>query len=333
MSTHTPTLSVVVNNYNYAQFLSAALDSVLPQLATADELIVVDDGSTDQSPALLQRYATEHGITIITQANSGQLQAVCQGLDAATKEVVVLLDSDDIFIPGYLDRLRTIYSEHPGVDCVFTRPQPFGEDDPAVTATVTNLNNMALRDGPVGSTRWASRLFQEYVGVPTSGNSLRRALAQDVLPLLRRLNEPLTLSPWLARLVGVSATETNRPGQSADGALVRCTSLLGAHKYYDSNYGFRYRIHASNKYANSSGMARRYLRGLRKQQFARFANAQPELGRRATTRELLEEVEQRALPMSAVRRRLTQLLYCRALLGSRGKPMEKASALSQIMRR
>ena len=56
VSVRSPTLSVVVNNYNYAPYLAAALDAALAQLREGDELVVVDDGSTDDSLAVLASY-------------------------------------------------------------------------------------------------------------------------------------------------------------------------------------------------------------------------------------------------------------------------------------
>ena len=103
-----PRLSIVVNNYIYAQYLPEALGSVIRQMIEGDELIVVDDGSTDGSSALLREFARDYGIRFIEQANCGQMGTVRTGIKAAQGDVVVLLDSDDYFLEGYLQRLRDI---------------------------------------------------------------------------------------------------------------------------------------------------------------------------------------------------------------------------------
>lgn len=70
------TVSVVVNNYNYARFLPAAIESVLPQLRQGDELVIVDDGSTDESSAILAGFADRGSVRVIKQRNQGQLRTV-----------------------------------------------------------------------------------------------------------------------------------------------------------------------------------------------------------------------------------------------------------------
>ncbi|HEY6131528.1 MAG TPA: glycosyltransferase family A protein, partial [Halioglobus sp.] len=174
-------LSIVVNNYNYARYLPDALDSVIRQRHSQDELIVVDDGSTDESLAILRQYELEHGITLIQQENQGQVHAVRTGIAAAQGDVVVLLDSDDCYLDGYLDRLRRIYTTHPDVSFVFSNAQLGGESDSGCRKVRKTLDRLELTPGPVGTTRWAALLFHEFVGVPTSGNSLRREMANQAI--------------------------------------------------------------------------------------------------------------------------------------------------------
>lgn len=313
-----PHLSIVINNYNYGRFLAEALDSALAQLADGDEVLVVDDGSTDDSATVLQAYARERGVRVIAQANSGQLPAVRRGLREARGAVAVLLDSDDYFLPGYLERLRTIYDRHPEVDHVLAHAQPFGEDTVAVQATADHLAYMAQADGPTGSTRWAVVLFQEYVGVPTSGNSFRLALRKPLLELTGRLEAPLPVEEEQARRLGISATEASLPRQSADGAIIRASSLLGANKYYDRTPGFAYRIHASNKYAGSTDRGRAYLRRQRKRQFASVVAQWPGIALPPHCADVTEEIRQRSLPDNRRRRMRVRLFYARAMWSCQG---------------
>jgi hypothetical protein len=99
--------SVVVNNYNYGRFLQRALDSALEQDYPAElvEVVVVDDGSTDDSREVLQRYADNPRVKVRLQENRGQASAIAAGVELATRDYVCLLDSDDLFRP---DKLKVL---------------------------------------------------------------------------------------------------------------------------------------------------------------------------------------------------------------------------------
>jgi glycosyltransferase involved in cell wall biosynthesis len=88
-------VSVVISNYNYARFLPAALDSVLSQTHQELEVIVVDDGSSDESREVLARYGNR--IRLICQDNAGVSAARNAGILASRGEAVAFLDSDDVW--------------------------------------------------------------------------------------------------------------------------------------------------------------------------------------------------------------------------------------------
>ncbi len=92
-----PRVSIVIRNYNYAQFLAAAIDSALAQTYAATEVVVVDDGSTDASRAILTNYATR--CRIVLQDNGGEGAAINAGFAAASGDIVIFLDSDDTLLP------------------------------------------------------------------------------------------------------------------------------------------------------------------------------------------------------------------------------------------
>lgn len=89
-----PKVSIVIRNYNYAEFLPDALDSALNQTYSPVEIIVVDDGSTDRSREILDAYATR--CLIVLQANGGEGSAVNAGFAAASGDIVLFLDADDV---------------------------------------------------------------------------------------------------------------------------------------------------------------------------------------------------------------------------------------------
>ncbi len=96
-----PRLSVIVPVYNVEPYLSRCLDSILAQTERDMEIVCVDDGSTDGSPAILLRYAAADArIRVVTQENRGLSGARNTGLDAAKGRYVMFVDSDD-WIPPY----------------------------------------------------------------------------------------------------------------------------------------------------------------------------------------------------------------------------------------
>ncbi|MBQ8376614.1 MAG: glycosyltransferase [Akkermansia sp.] len=93
-----PLISVIVPVYNSAAFLSATLDSICNQTYRNLEIILVNDGSTDTSPAILEKYAAkDQRIKVINQMNAGQAAARNRGIEAATGKYIQFLDSDDLF--------------------------------------------------------------------------------------------------------------------------------------------------------------------------------------------------------------------------------------------
>jgi len=330
-TTNVPRLSIVVNNYNYARYLPEALDSAIRQLRHGDEIIVVDDGSTDDSPAVLQHYKGEHGITVIQQENHGQMRTVRAGIEAARCDIIVLLDSDDYFLDGYLDRLRHIYMAHPDVSYVFCNAVLGGDSTVGSNSMRGILNRMELTPGEVGTTKWATLLFHEFVGVPTSGNSLHRSLANDIITLPATVDETSIVSSRIAGLLGISKIEQKKSGFTADGVIVRSASLLQSRKYYDDRPGFLYRIHGSNKYASTNRLGRWYLRRRLKKVFKGVVSRHFGLTAVPTAVELREEILGRSFGRHWFRRIFIRGNYCRAILTSKGSLMQKVTALKAAL--
>src|SRR6185295_11956255 len=93
------TFSIVINNYNYARYLERTLVSALAQDYPPErmEVIVVDDGSTDESREILRRHAGDSRVKVRLQENAGQAAAIAAGVALAAHEYICLLDSDDLF--------------------------------------------------------------------------------------------------------------------------------------------------------------------------------------------------------------------------------------------
>src|SRR5271170_5646108 len=100
----TPVITVLIIAYNYGRFVEEAIDSVLAQDFPLDnvEIIVVDDGSTDDTAERVGKYGSK--IQYFHKSNGGQASALNLGFAKARGEIVVLLDADDLFLPGKLAR-------------------------------------------------------------------------------------------------------------------------------------------------------------------------------------------------------------------------------------
>jgi glycosyltransferase involved in cell wall biosynthesis len=99
-----PRVSVVIPAYNYAHYLPAAIGSVLAQTHRALECLVVDDGSTDDTRAVVEKF-TDPRVRYVHQPNAGLAAARNTGLREACHEFIGLLDADDCWEPGFLARV------------------------------------------------------------------------------------------------------------------------------------------------------------------------------------------------------------------------------------
>lgn len=111
-----PLVSIVIPSWNTASYVREAVDSALAQTHENCEIIVVDDGSTDDTKAVLEPYSARKQITYIYQTNKGLSAARNTGIKASQGEFIALLDSDDIFLPEKIAEQVAYLSEHPSCD-------------------------------------------------------------------------------------------------------------------------------------------------------------------------------------------------------------------------
>ena len=116
-------ISVVMPLYNKEAEVERALRSVIEQSLTPGEIIIVDDGSTDGSRAIVERIIAEHpeaGMRLITQQNSGVSAARNRGIAEAKGEYIALLDADDAWLTGYIAEVCRLMEYYPDADAYST---------------------------------------------------------------------------------------------------------------------------------------------------------------------------------------------------------------------
>jgi glycosyltransferase involved in cell wall biosynthesis len=170
---HRPLASIIINNYNYARFLMQAIDSALNQTYPNIEVIVVDDGSTDDSRAVIEQYGRR--IRSILKDNGGQPSAINAGFHASRGELVANLDSDDLYDSTAIEQVvdawhsTTVKAHFPlrvinssGVDC--------GILNPRAKLASGDVSKLLLARG-------------KYISAPSTGNIYSRAVLERILPI------------------------------------------------------------------------------------------------------------------------------------------------------
>ena len=112
-----PRVSAIVTTYNYAAYISAALDSVLGQTRPPDEVVVIDDGSTDDTSQIVARYA-QAGVRYLRQENQGAGAARNRGICETQGDLLAFLDADDLWLPDKLERQLACLAARPELGLV-----------------------------------------------------------------------------------------------------------------------------------------------------------------------------------------------------------------------
>jgi glycosyltransferase involved in cell wall biosynthesis len=213
-------VSVLISNYNYARYLPAAIDSVLAQTHRDIEIIVVDDGSTDDSRNVITQLQekTPDKIKVIFQKNQGQGGAFNAGFERASGDIVAFLDADDVWKPNKLQRIVEAFSR-PDIVGIMHHLDTIDADGKVIKNVSTqgaklgeNLAKIILKTG------------NAWCFPPTSGLAYRRSSLQKVFPI-----DPIKWRIW------------------ADGCIIYCTAFLGKVKTLNEELG-SYRIHGANNH-------------------------------------------------------------------------------------
>lgn len=115
-----PSCTVIIPVYNGEQFIGDAIESAMSQTLQPDEIVVVDDGSTDGTAAIVRRFP---GVTLISQENSGPAAARNTGIRHATGDLVAMLDADDMWPADRQEIMVRHMVEHAETDLVLGQQQ------------------------------------------------------------------------------------------------------------------------------------------------------------------------------------------------------------------
>ncbi len=126
MTNNNPLISVMMPTYNNAKYIKQALESIYAQNYSNIEIIVVDDGSTDNTKEILQQYKD---IKYFYIEHKGISVARNTALENAKGEYIAFLDSDDYWLPNKLNTQMQYFKDHPDCEIVFTKYENFFEDE------------------------------------------------------------------------------------------------------------------------------------------------------------------------------------------------------------
>jgi hypothetical protein len=162
-------VSTIIPVFNRPRLLAEAVDSVLAQTYRPIELIIVDDGSTDETPLVIERFAAKHPGVVhgLRKRNGGCPQARNAGVAVASGEFIQFLDSDDLLAPEKFAMQVAALREHPecGVSYCYTREYPIGDPLPPQPARRTAETHAQLFPALLAGRIWGfpSPLFRAAV--------------------------------------------------------------------------------------------------------------------------------------------------------------------------
>lgn len=194
-----PLVSIVTPSYNYAPFLVECIESVLAQDYPRIEYIVMDGGSTDETPAILRRYQ-DRIATISSAPDLGQSHAISRGLEGASGEIFAFLNADDAYLPGAVSAAVGALLAHPKAGVVYGNAFHVAEDGTSVAAYPTrDFDREALKRScyicqPAAFITRAA--FERAGGMDPS---LHYVLDYDLLIRLAAENDFLRIDSYLAK--------------------------------------------------------------------------------------------------------------------------------------
>lgn len=193
-----PLVSIVINNYNYERFLAEAIDSALNQTYSNIEVIVVDDGSTDNSRKIIDSYGDK--VIPVLKENGGQASAFNAGFAASHGDIVCFLDSDDIALPEKAAEIVKAFSDRPDCGWCFHRLKFVDVNLADIKDEVSSAKNGhagSLREYDLRQLIPNAKFDPNFPYPSTSGICLKRSLLQQILPMPDKAGSTLLNDAYL----------------------------------------------------------------------------------------------------------------------------------------
>ena len=175
-----PLISIIINNYNYGDFVADAIESALHQSYPFTEVIVVDDGSSDGSREIILRY--KNGIVPVFQENGGQASAMNAGFNASKGEYIIFLDADDYLCLTAAEKVVEVLQESKAVKVhwplrkIIDGNIVLSHTIPDARLAEGNLKDQLIKMGP-------SHSGGPPYGPPNSGNAWARWYIEKIFPM------------------------------------------------------------------------------------------------------------------------------------------------------
>lgn len=184
-----PTISVVISCYNYAQYLGACLESAIKQTFKAIEIIVIDDGSTDNTNEVVKPYLSDPRVRYIYQNNKGQAYAKNTGIRNTRGEFIAFLDADDYWETTKLEKQMALFND-PLVGVVYSTARYIDDQGNSKRIRI-QMKYLQPREGLI--TRYM--IFDNFV--PFSSSVVRREVFQKVGIFDESLRMAIDWDLWL----------------------------------------------------------------------------------------------------------------------------------------
>lgn len=175
-ATDTPLVTVIIASYNHARYIEQSILSVINQTYKNIELLVIDDGSKDESPALLKRLQAQHGFDLKLQANQGLARTLNEAIARAEGDLIVPFGSDDIMFPHRIATQVAYMQGKPEVGICSANIETIDQDGKVMGAREQRNRNLPFRrlnfddlfldrkPGPMAATLMLRREALEKVG-------------------------------------------------------------------------------------------------------------------------------------------------------------------------
>lgn len=240
-------VTAVVDCYNSSEYLEETIASVLAQSRLPDEIVLVDDGSTDHTYDLaLELLADVPYARVVRKENGGQMSCVTAGMMEATGDVFAFLDGDDLWEPNHLELAVREFESNPKLGLYYCAYKIFGNSD--------QLWTPRYGEGTLTQT-WALVMCgHTYIEGVNSGIVVRREALLQFLPL------PVDIElDWTV---------------NADNIVVWLTSMSGMQKFGSNTPTIRFRDHADNNSKKQAALDAVAFRKVTEQRFFNYMEKQ-----------------------------------------------------------